>query len=214
MRTARLLTSALLAGAAVLGPAGALAYADNQPGGSLELWPTSASPGATVTANTTACGSSGRGTGDANAVGAGDFPMAASTHKEVLAGQFKVAQHTKPGSFRIGVRCDNGKTVEAQLKVTGGDGGQRDTDTSWEWKDRESRDGRDKPWEWKDQQGRDGHDKPWEGSDPRGHVKTGVGGSIRPDTTEIAVGAAVLVAAAVGGTWLLRRRASGTQGRG
>ncbi|MCX5382622.1 hypothetical protein [Streptomyces sp. NBC_00083] len=208
MRTARLLTSTLLAGAAALGPAGALAYADSRPDGSLELWPTSASPGATVTANTTACGPSGHATGDANTVGAGDFPLAASTHKEVLAGQFKVASHTKPGSFRISVRCDGGRTVEAQLKVTGGDGDHRDSDTSWQWKDQPDR---DKSWEWKDQQGRD---KPWEGNDPHGHVKTGVGGSVRPDTTEIAVGAAVIAAAAVGGTWLLRRRASGTQGRG
>ncbi|MFH8517951.1 hypothetical protein ACH4CE_23240 [Streptomyces gelaticus] len=49
---------------------------------------------------------------------------------------------------------------------------------------------------------------------PTGHVKTGVGGSVRPDTTQIAAGAGVLATAAVGGAWLLRRRASGTQGAG
>lgn len=43
-------------------------------------------------------------------------------------------------------------------------------------------------------------------------MNTGVGGSIAPDTTQIAVGAAVLAAAAVGGVTLLRRRASGAQG--
>ncbi|MFG2720952.1 hypothetical protein ACGFW5_22030 [Streptomyces sp. NPDC048416] len=258
MRTARLLTSALLAGGAVLGPAGSLAYADVQPGGSLELWPTSAPPGATVTANTTACGPAGHGTGDANAVGAGDFPMTASPPKDALAGQFEVAPHARPGSFRIGVRCENGKVVEARLTVTGaGEGAgaagtERGIGTPWDRKDQQGHDkpwnpndqqnqqnqqdhgktwdpnpkgqhGRDKPWDPKDQHGRDkpwdvkdgqGHDKPWEGNDPHGHVKTGAGGSIRPDTTEIAVGAAVLAAAAVGGTWLLRRRASGTQGRG
>lgn len=47
---------------------------------------------------------------------------------------------------------------------------------------------------------------------PSGHVRTGVGGSVGPDTTQIAAGAAILAAAAVGGTWLLRRRASGAQG--
>lgn len=47
---------------------------------------------------------------------------------------------------------------------------------------------------------------------PSGHVKTGVGGSVGPDITQIAAGAAVLAAVAVGGTWLLRRRASGAQG--
>ncbi|MFJ9208541.1 hypothetical protein [Streptomyces sp. NPDC102264] len=46
---------------------------------------------------------------------------------------------------------------------------------------------------------------------PRGHVRTGVGGSVTPDTTQIAAGVAVLAATAAGGTWLLRRRASGTQ---
>ncbi|MFJ2896066.1 hypothetical protein ACIO87_14430 [Streptomyces sp. NPDC087218] len=49
---------------------------------------------------------------------------------------------------------------------------------------------------------------------PTGHVKTGVGGSVRSDTTQIAAGAGVLAVAAVGGAWLLRRRASGTQGAG
>ncbi|RCH69289.1 hypothetical protein DT019_05065 [Streptomyces sp. SDr-06] len=232
MRTARLLTSALLASAAVLGPAGSLAYAENAPGGSLELWPSSASPGTTVTANTTACGSAARGTGDANAVGAGDFQMSVSTHKEVLAGQFQVAPRAQPGTFRISVSCENGKVVEAQLTVTAGSDRDRHThDKSSEWNDQRGKDkapewndprGKDKAPEWNDQHAKDkswdwggqGHDKSWETNDPRGHVKTGVGGSVGPDTTEIAVGAAVLAAAAVGGTWLLRRRASGAQGRG
>ncbi|MEU3653006.1 hypothetical protein AB0E67_09185 [Streptomyces sp. NPDC032161] len=53
------------------------------------------------------------------------------------------------------------------------------------------------------------------GSDaPRGGVRTGVGGSVRSDTTQIAAGAGVLAGAAAGGAWLLRRRASGTQGAG
>jgi hypothetical protein len=46
---------------------------------------------------------------------------------------------------------------------------------------------------------------------PSGHVDTGVGGSVGPDTTQIAAGVAVLAASAVGGTLLLRRRASGAQ---
>ncbi|MFF3060031.1 hypothetical protein [Streptomyces sp. NPDC057909] len=53
-----------------------------------------------------------------------------------------------------------------------------------------------------------GYDSP---TGPSGHVKTGVGGSVRPDTTQIAAGVGVLAASAVGGAWLLRRRASGTQ---
>ncbi|MFJ8308030.1 MULTISPECIES: hypothetical protein [unclassified Streptomyces] len=234
MRTARLVTSALLATATVLGPAGSLAYADNEQGGSLRLWPTSASPGTTVTANTTACGSGSRAKGDANAVSAGDFQMTASTHKDVLAGQFQVPSHARAGSFRISVSCENGKSVEAQLTVTGG--GDRDTrgrdsksgwgndprdhDKSWSGNDQRDHDKggsgndqreHDKSWSGNDQWE---HDKGGWGNDPRGHVRTGVGGSIGPDTTEIAAGVAVLAVAAVGGTWLLRRRASGAQGRG
>ncbi|MBW5481771.1 hypothetical protein GPJ59_07700 [Streptomyces bambusae] len=49
---------------------------------------------------------------------------------------------------------------------------------------------------------------------PQGHVHTGVGGgtTTTTDPAKIAAGAAVLAATAVGGTWLLRRRASGTRG--
>ncbi|MGW2812324.1 hypothetical protein, partial [Streptomyces sp. NPDC001415] len=203
MRTARLLTSALLASAAVLGPAGSLAYAIGEPGGgggSLELWPTSASPGTTVTANTAACGSAGRATGDANTVGSGDFPMSASTHKEVLAGQFQVASHAKPGSFRIRVSCENGKVVDAQLTVTGGsdvdrdrdrDRYQRGNDKSWDGSGQWGKDkpgdangqwSKDKPWDGSDQRGKDkpgdangqwSKDKPWDGSDQRGKDKPG-----------------------------------------
>ncbi|MDJ0383867.1 hypothetical protein [Streptomyces sp. G-G2] len=48
---------------------------------------------------------------------------------------------------------------------------------------------------------------------PQGHVRTGVGGgtTTTADPTKIAAGAAALAVAAVGGTWLLRRRASGTR---
>ncbi|MFG2875818.1 hypothetical protein ACGFYU_12555 [Streptomyces sp. NPDC048337] len=48
---------------------------------------------------------------------------------------------------------------------------------------------------------------------PQGHVRTGVGGgtTTTTDPAKIAAGAAVLAATAVGGTWLLRRRASGTR---
>ncbi|WP_424861001.1 hypothetical protein [Streptomyces sp. MMS24-I29] len=53
------------------------------------------------------------------------------------------------------------------------------------------------------------------GSDaPRGGVRTGVGGSVRSDTTQIAAGAGVVAGAAAGGAWLLRRRASGTRAAG
>ncbi|MER7465081.1 hypothetical protein [Streptomyces sp. NPDC097981] len=48
---------------------------------------------------------------------------------------------------------------------------------------------------------------------PQGHVRTGAGGGTTAtvDPTKITAGAVLLAAAAVGGTWLLRRRASGTR---
>ncbi|MFJ1746370.1 hypothetical protein ACIOJD_09040 [Streptomyces sp. NPDC088116] len=47
---------------------------------------------------------------------------------------------------------------------------------------------------------------------PRSRMKTGVGGTTASDTTRIAAGTAVTAVPAVGGTRLLRRRASGAQG--
>ncbi|MFJ3902403.1 hypothetical protein [Streptomyces sp. NPDC090025] len=162
----------LLAGAAIttvaLGVLAApLAYANNN-SESLEIFPSSADPGTTVTVNTLACGSHGHGVGDANALGAGDFQLNPSTHKEVVVGQFTVPHHAKAGTYWISVACDNGRTARGELVV--------------------------------------------KHRNPSGHVQTGVGGSVTPDHTQVAAGAAVLAAAAVGGTWLLRRRASGAQG--
>ncbi|MFG3404720.1 hypothetical protein [Streptomyces sp. NPDC048142] len=47
---------------------------------------------------------------------------------------------------------------------------------------------------------------------PSGHVRTGVGGSVEPDSTQVALGVGVIGLAAVGGLWLLRRRSEGTEG--
>jgi hypothetical protein len=44
---------------------------------------------------------------------------------------------------------------------------------------------------------------------PRGSVKTGVGGALGPDPVQTTAGVAALAVAAVGGTWLLHRRARG-----
>ncbi|MFF9910512.1 hypothetical protein [Streptomyces sp. NPDC013457] len=162
--TARLLTGTALTVAAV-GALGAPAFAGESE--TLEVYPSSATPGTTVTVNTLACGKHGHGVGDAQSLGAGDFQLNPSTHKEVVVGQFKVPHHTKAGTYWISVACDNGRTARGELRV--------------------------------------------EHKVPTGHVSTGVGGSVGPDTTQIAAGAAVLAAAAVGGTWLLRRRASGAQ---
>ncbi|MFF0432265.1 hypothetical protein ACFYU9_08595 [Streptomyces sp. NPDC004327] len=140
-----------------------------QQGGSetLEIFPSSASPGETVTVNTTACGEHGHGVGKTDGLGAGEFQLNPSTHKQVVVGQFTVPHHAESGTFTISVHCDNGRSARGELFV--------------------------------------------QHKSPSGHVQTGVGGSVGPDTTQVAAGAAVLAAAAVGGTWLLRRRASGAQ---
>ncbi|GAA3059233.1 hypothetical protein GCM10017562_25300 [Streptomyces roseofulvus] len=170
--TARLLTGTALTVVALGAFAAPTAYAnENENDGrpqTLEIYPSTASPGTTVTVNTLACGKNGHGVGDANSVGAGEFQLSPSTHKEVVVGQFTLPQHAKPGTHWIAVACDNGRTARGELTV----------------KHRE----------------------------PSGHVKTGVGGSIGPDTAQVTAGAAVLAAAAVGGVWLMRRRASGAQG--
>ncbi|WP_323186018.1 hypothetical protein [Streptomyces sp. NBC_00047] len=176
-RTAHALTATAMTCAAFAGPvAGAVAAVDLgmvsfAPGdfAALEVWPKSAAPGATVTVNTTACGSGSHAEGDATTVGGSRFKLVPGTHKEVVVGQFQVAPGTRPGTYGIGATCANGKFATGDLVVT--------------------------------ERG------------PQGHVQTGVGGgtTTTTDPAKIAAGAAVLAATAVGGTWLLRRRASGTR---
>ncbi|WP_371652597.1 MULTISPECIES: hypothetical protein [unclassified Streptomyces] len=191
MRTARLLTGSALA-AALLGLGGAPAYANDFGGAGLEIWPSSAAPGTTVTVNTTACGHDGHATGDARALGDGEFPLTVSTRKDVLAGQFTVPHTAKSGTSEIIVTCDNGKSARGDVTISGG--GEH---TGWDRGDRP-----------------DTHDK-GEHNEPKGHVKTGLGGSATTSNrTEIAAGAAVLSVAAVTGGLLLRRRARGPQDRG
>ncbi|MFJ1592495.1 hypothetical protein ACIOD0_19930 [Kitasatospora albolonga] len=47
---------------------------------------------------------------------------------------------------------------------------------------------------------------------PSGHVRTGVGGSVEPNSTQVALGVGVIGMAAVGGLWLLRRRTESPEG--
>lgn len=55
------------------------------------------------------------------------------------------------------------------------------------------------------------HEKPGH-QRPSGHVRTGVGGSVEPDSTQVALGVGVIGTAAVGGLWLLRRRTGSAEG--
>ncbi|RPK65289.1 hypothetical protein EES43_08290 [Streptomyces sp. ADI96-02] len=150
--------------------------------GRLELTPATAVPGAKVTVNTTACGPRGSGIGDANALDAGDFEVRSGEQKEVAVGRFTVPHETRPGSYEIVVSCDNGKEAVGDLEVIGGGRPERPD-----------------------------HERP-DQERPSGHVRTGVGGSVRPDSTQVALGVGVIGMAAVGGLWLLRRRTEGVEG--
>ncbi|MCH0540654.1 hypothetical protein I3F58_13945 [Streptomyces sp. MUM 203J] len=187
--TARPLTGTALAVLCLGALAVPSAYAGDHE--SLEVSPATASPGTTVTVSTRACGPKGHGVGDAQSLGAGDFKLRPGSHKELAVGRFKVPDHAKPGTYAIGVACDNGKTASGDLTVAKHHGGGHQPT-------------REPERDWGHDQGRD-----QEHDGPRGHVKTGVGGSVGPDTTRIAAGVALLAAAAGGGVWLLRRRTTG-----
>ncbi|MCX5396880.1 hypothetical protein [Streptomyces sp. NBC_00102] len=171
--TAVALAATATLGLALLAPS---AYADGADRGRLELTPSTAVPGAKVTAETTACGKKGSGTGDANSLDAGDFELYPGPGKDTAVGHFTVPRETRPGTYDIAVACDNGKDAQGRLQVIGGSGGHEQD------------------------QGQGQDDQPW------GHVQTGVGGSVGPDSTRIAAGFGVLGAAGAGALWTVRRR--------
>ncbi|GAA3058673.1 hypothetical protein GCM10020000_46850 [Streptomyces olivoverticillatus] len=178
-----MLTGAALTIAAV-GLAGGPALAGDF--GRLELSPGMAQPGEMVTANTAACGHVGHGMGDASAVGGpASFELKPGTYKDVVVGQFKVPASAKPGTYGIGVKCDNGKEATGDLVVG------KTASKSSPMMASPSMSMPMKP--------------------PKGGMKTGVGGTSEDSgTAEIVAGAAVLATAAVGGVWFLRRRGSGS----
>ncbi|AZK93976.1 MULTISPECIES: hypothetical protein [Streptomyces] len=115
--TARLLTSAALAVATTglgFGAVGAYAAGDH---GSLEVFPSTAEPGSTVTVNTTACGRDGHGTGDARALGVDEFHLSPGSHKDSVVGEFRVPSGIEAGSYRVEVRCKNGKRSSGDVVI-------------------------------------------------------------------------------------------------
>ncbi|MET9729526.1 hypothetical protein ABZZ79_02325 [Streptomyces sp. NPDC006458] len=114
-RTARLLTGAALAAAAVGGPLAAPAQA----AGGLDVFPSSVVPGGPVTVSTAACGVGGTADGDASAVGAGHFTLAPGAHEGEATGQFEVPPSAQPGTYEIVVACARGgREVRGDLVVT------------------------------------------------------------------------------------------------
>lgn len=113
-RTARLLTGTALAVVAA-GLATAPAYGGSTE--SLEVFPSTVIPGSAVTVNTAACGADGTATGDASAVGAGTFMLAASAHEQDAIGQFRVPPGAQPGTYEIVAKCSRGRQVTGDLMV-------------------------------------------------------------------------------------------------
>ncbi|MEU5311903.1 hypothetical protein [Streptomyces sp. NPDC021562] len=104
-RTVRLLTGAALAVAAS-GAAGAPAYGSGS--GGLDVYPSTAAPGAQVTVNTAVCGEKGSAVGDAGPVGAGTFTLAPSAHEGEAIGEFRVPASAQPGTYEIVAKCADG----------------------------------------------------------------------------------------------------------
>ncbi|MET8287419.1 hypothetical protein ABZV80_19505, partial [Streptomyces sp. NPDC005132] len=101
-RTARLLTGTALAVAAA-GLTVAPAYGESTV--SLEVSPSTALPGGDIAVSTAACGTNGAATGDASAVGAGTFPLAAGPHENDAVGRFRVPPSAQPGTYEIVAKC-------------------------------------------------------------------------------------------------------------
>ncbi|MFI0236125.1 hypothetical protein [Streptomyces sp. NPDC016845] len=99
-------------------PACGPAWAGEEDQGLLELAPAGAGPGATVTANTPACGDDGRATGDANSLGAGDFPLRTGAHEGDVVGRFQVPSGARPGTYPVTVDCESGTVVRRLLTVS------------------------------------------------------------------------------------------------
>ncbi|WP_327658225.1 hypothetical protein [Streptomyces sp. NBC_00483] len=92
--------------------------------GTLELVPADPGPGASVTASTSACGEDLTATGDADSLGAGEFPLQTATQEGSVTGQFKVPTGARSGTFPITVICESGTEVRQTLTVSGRGGAE------------------------------------------------------------------------------------------
>ncbi|MFJ2741098.1 hypothetical protein ACIO3O_15670 [Streptomyces sp. NPDC087440] len=160
---------------------GAPSDTDPPPAGDLTVTPEFVAPGTEVSVHTDACGPHMKGTGNASSLGIGDFALAGGDSQQALAGEFTVPATTTPGTYGISVSCADGKKSAMGDLVVRAATGASTSPSAVP-------------------------------TTPTGHVRTGVGGgTTAPNTPQIAAGVAFLAASAVGGTWLLRRRASGSR---
>ncbi|MBB0233098.1 hypothetical protein, partial [Streptomyces calidiresistens] len=105
MRAPRTLAGVVLALSATGLSGGAASAA---PTGDAELFPTPARPGDAVAVSTSFCTGDTTATGDATAVGAGEFTLAPSTQTDALIGQFTVPSGATAGNYTIAVSCATG----------------------------------------------------------------------------------------------------------
>ncbi|MFJ5677231.1 hypothetical protein [Streptomyces sp. NPDC093097] len=213
MRSTRLLTGAALS-AAALGLAATAAYAGDF--GTIEVSPGTATAGSTISLSTTGCGASRSASVDTTALGGGMVAFAPGTAKGALEGKVAVKSGTKPGSYGIGGHCADGTQLAGTVRVGAGDA---PADPSMSPGGKSSERGHPgmgpsaspmAPME-KSGPGMKGKEHAAPTMPPKGKMKTGEGSTSEDglSTTEIAAGAGVVLAAAAGGVWLVRRRGAG-----
>ncbi|AJC59199.1 hypothetical protein [Streptomyces sp. 769] len=211
MGSTRLLTGAVLS-AATLGLAATAAYAGDF--GTIEVSPGTAAAGSTVSLSTTGCGASRSASVDATALGGGTVAFAPGTAKGSLVGKVMVKPGTKPGNYGIGGKCADGKELTGTVRV-GEQGASAGPSTSPGMSASPSMSmghGSAAP----SMPAKEHPSMPAKGSagpttPPKGKMKTGEGSTSEDgiNTTEIAAGAGVVVAAAACAVWLVRRRRPG-----
>ncbi|MEU4658376.1 hypothetical protein AB0G32_31360 [Streptomyces sp. NPDC023723] len=126
-RTARLLTGTALAaaGAGLIAAGPAYGGESGDPSGALSLRPASVVPGDRAAVDTQACGAGGTAAGDASAVGAGAFTLAADAGAGATTGGFRVPPGAQPGTYEIVVTCaGSGRRVAGDLVVALSSGAQ------------------------------------------------------------------------------------------
>ncbi|TJZ51140.1 hypothetical protein FCH28_21850 [Streptomyces piniterrae] len=188
MRSSRVLTGAALSVAA-LGLSTTAAFAGDF--GTIEVSPGTARAGSTVSLTSSAC-RHGTARVDASSLGAGTVRLAAKgrAHSGNVQGSLRIPYGTRPGNYGIGGACSHGKDITGTIGVVkaGIHGGARGA-----------------------AMGGGGPAATASSSAtpaPKGKAKTGVG-TESSSGTELAAGAAMLMAAVAGGIWVMRHRREG-----
>ncbi|MER6052983.1 hypothetical protein ACH4VR_18710 [Streptomyces sp. NPDC020883] len=215
MRSTRLLTGAALP-AAALGLAATAAYAGDF--GTIEVSPGTATAGSTVSLSTTGCGASRSASVDAAALGGGTVAFAPGSAKGSLVGKVTVKPGTKPGNYGIGGKCADGKALTGTVRVASQESsaGPSASPSSQMSPGMSASPGKEHGSAAPSMPAKEHSAAPSPGgtgptTPPKGKMKTGEGSTSEDgiNTTEIAAGAGVVLAAAACGVWLVRRRRPG-----